>query len=1046
MFRLIARLLPLLLLFCFHLHNVKAQQAGHPPSLALGDAVVTGFSGTIAPDATKPRPPNRSAIDLTFINPDGPSARIIGLGQPGFVWDGRVFAASKPFDVLAKDVGQVFGAALDDSAAPNIYLAATSAFGLQLVSPGADGQPQRRKVGGPAAGWMKGQFGLDRQGDPGSIYKVDGSTGVVTLFAKVMLNGVPNPGAGLGNLAYDAAHKQLFVSDLYTGMIHRFAIADGSEDGPPYDHGVTGRGAAHLSPVPFDPGNRPNIASSKFDSGNPDTWGFAKPERRVWAVMVHDGRLFYSVRNGAATQGPQIWSVGIQQDGSLAADARQEVEVPAQPGPYPVSDIAFAQDGAMILAQRAPIAASYDYSAFTKSGQPRVLRYSPASPNDPNAPNGWVAVPGEYAVGFPDAYRKSNGGVDLGYGYDHDGHIDAKSCDSAIWITGENLRNDPALRDRLLPGGPLVVHGVQGSDSHAVRDANAPPWASYFVAYDDKFDDPNFHGHLGVVRINRVACGGAPVVVSGGSAGPSAGAGGGGGGGGANGGGGGGGGQGPACYAPAGLSLPACTYPGQTVSLDLSTATSGVDSNWTVTSSVTLNNLGNANPPVGPHPYSTSFGPWTALAGHWVQPFQSSTVYNEAGPGTYTYTRSFYLPCQPKNYRSITLSGNMAADNGVTIALNGHTLPPGCYPNAPYPYCFNTPATGTPFSATGPAFFVPGLNSLTATVTNKPNNNPNWTGLSVIATLNATCGPECVCSPCPPPMVQGAAPGVCVCPSGTVQQGNQCVAQTCPPPKVVNPATGECVCPPGTVPEGNECVAQTSPGGSLIVQKTITSPTDYVPPAGSITVQVTATCSPPPNYGPFPVVNGGSYTINNIPLGTTCTVAENTSSPPSLPPNACPAGETATWATPTYTPPSVVIGQTPATITVNNKWTCGPAASCPPPMVQGAAPGVCVCPEGTVQHGKECVPRGRPIECRRPLIPNAAGTACVCPDDMVRKGRACVHPAVKCPRGMVNVDGRCVRKPPEREQPGRNPNRPTGFPGRGGGESGGGGGGGGGRR
>jgi hypothetical protein len=39
---------------------------------------------------------------------------------------------------------------------------------------------------------MKGQFGLDLQGDPGSIYKVDGTTGVVTLFAKVMLDGVPN--------------------------------------------------------------------------------------------------------------------------------------------------------------------------------------------------------------------------------------------------------------------------------------------------------------------------------------------------------------------------------------------------------------------------------------------------------------------------------------------------------------------------------------------------------------------------------------------------------------------------------------------------------------------------------------------------------------------------------------------------------------------------------------------------------------------------------------------------------------------------------------
>src|SRR5882757_10299781 len=256
-----ARLLPLFLLCHFFSASADAQQP--VPNLNLGDAVVTGFSGTVGPDPAKPHPANKSAVDLTFINPDGPSARIVSVSRPGSVWDGRLLQAPRPFDVFARDTGQVFGVALDDQAAPNIYLAATSAFGLNLVGRGADGSPERRKVGGPGSGWMKGQFGLDLQGDPGSIYKVDGSTGAVTLFAKVMLDGVPNPGPALGNLAYDAAHKQLFVSDLYTGMIHRFAIADGSEPGASYDHGVTGRGAANLAPMPFNPAGRPNIADSR---------------------------------------------------------------------------------------------------------------------------------------------------------------------------------------------------------------------------------------------------------------------------------------------------------------------------------------------------------------------------------------------------------------------------------------------------------------------------------------------------------------------------------------------------------------------------------------------------------------------------------------------------------------------------------------------------------------------------------------------------------------------------------------------------------------
>ena len=231
MSKTITRLLLLLLIAAFYPGTAGAQQPDRPPNLNLGDAVVTGFSGTW-PRPGQPRPANKSAIDLTFINPDGPSARIVNVGKPGYVWDGRLLQAPKTFDVLAKDVGQVFGVALDDATPPNIYLAATSLFGLNIVGRGRDGSPERRKKGGPGAGWMKGQFGLELQGGPGAIYKVDGRTGVVRLFANVTLDGVPNPGPGLGNLAYDSAHKQLFVSDLYTGMIHRFGL-DGRDLGPP---------------------------------------------------------------------------------------------------------------------------------------------------------------------------------------------------------------------------------------------------------------------------------------------------------------------------------------------------------------------------------------------------------------------------------------------------------------------------------------------------------------------------------------------------------------------------------------------------------------------------------------------------------------------------------------------------------------------------------------------------------------------------------------------------------------------------------------------
>ena len=146
----------------------NAQQADNRSLLTLGNAVVTGFSGTVAPDPHRRRPPGKSVADLTFIDPEGASARVVDVGRPNAVWDGRLFAAPKTFDIRAKDVGQVFGVALDDQSPPNIYLAATSVFGLNIVKRGRDGLPERLKKGGPGAGWMKGQFGLELQGGPGA--------------------------------------------------------------------------------------------------------------------------------------------------------------------------------------------------------------------------------------------------------------------------------------------------------------------------------------------------------------------------------------------------------------------------------------------------------------------------------------------------------------------------------------------------------------------------------------------------------------------------------------------------------------------------------------------------------------------------------------------------------------------------------------------------------------------------------------------------------------------------------------------------------------
>jgi len=511
--RSFARCIAPFLVFFASNHVLNAQPAADLPNLTLGSAVVSGFSGTIGPDPSRALPSNRSAIDLTFIDPKGVSAEILDLSRPGKPWDASLLSAPKTFKITAAQVGQVFGVAIGDQPQPNIYLGATSAFGLHIGHRMPDGTIQRLRTGGPGAQWAEGQFGLGLQGGPGSIYVVDGRTGGVSLLANVMLDGVPNPGPGLGNIAFDGAHKQLFVSDLYTGMIHRIGL-DGADLGH-LDHGVSVRTTAQLAPVAFDPRRRLVITNSQFAVDNPQTWGFAAPARQVWAVTLHNDRLYYSVG-----EGPQIWSIGIQPDGNFASDGRLEADIPPQASPMPVTDIAFSARGTMIVAQRGvPGSGFYDYSAFTSPGEPRVLRFVPKRPGDPPSPGLWVPQPQEIPVGFAGSYRNANGGIAFSYGYDANGALNATACEATLLATGERLRVNAALSQRLSPGGPQPVDGLQIGPADAVLDVNAPPWASYFADYDDRFDGKTATGSMGSVRAFTMPCAG-QVAVSGGGANP----------------------------------------------------------------------------------------------------------------------------------------------------------------------------------------------------------------------------------------------------------------------------------------------------------------------------------------------------------------------------------------------------------------------------------------------------------------------------------------------------------------------------------------------
>ena len=452
--------------------------------MTRGDAAVTAFSGARQIGAV---PADLHPLDLTFIDVNGATLQVFDLTALGGAADGQVANAPIKFKATAGEIGQVFGVALDGdtaNATPNIYVTSTSLFGLQIVAANGD----RLVKGEPGARWMPGQFGLDKGGTPGSVWKIDGVTGLISLFANIKHDGKDNAGPGLGAITYDPVTKQLFVSDLETGLIHRLDL-DGSDLGT-FDHGTSGRPKDELEPAPYDAASRMSIESPKFDIETPSTWGFADKRRAVFAVAVQDERLYYSTE-----EGPQVWSVGLNDDGSFADDARFEIDVADTGSGNVVTGIVFDGSGALYLAQRGALVGSYDYSVFAKPEASNVLRYIWDETDQR-----WSEKPDEYAVGLKPPHRSTQGGIALNYGYDADGNIDYDQCRATLWTTGEHLREGED-ENRVFAGGARIIHGLQGNDKGIVRPANEPPYDAWFVDNDGLYLDADVYGHVGDIAI-----------------------------------------------------------------------------------------------------------------------------------------------------------------------------------------------------------------------------------------------------------------------------------------------------------------------------------------------------------------------------------------------------------------------------------------------------------------------------------------------------------------------------------------------------------------
>src|SRR6185503_11593490 len=181
-------------------------------------------------------------------------------------------------------LGNVFGLTLDNQG--NIYATASTAYNGDVFPVGATG---------------------------GEIYKIDGVTGVISVFQTL-----PNTGhAGLGNINYDCVHNKFYVSNIDDGLIYR--LDTNGNILSTWDHG------ANLTPQISDNSSQP----------------FTPLGRRIWGIQAHNGRLYYGVwwedqQNINTAHNNEVWSISLDATagpnlGNFVSPAQQEFSVPALP-------------------------------------------------------------------------------------------------------------------------------------------------------------------------------------------------------------------------------------------------------------------------------------------------------------------------------------------------------------------------------------------------------------------------------------------------------------------------------------------------------------------------------------------------------------------------------------------------------------------------------------------------------------------------------------------------------------------------------------------
>jgi hypothetical protein len=321
-------------------------------------------------------------------------------------------------DWLTTKIGDVFGLTLDSRG--DVFVTATTSYLIKAAVTTAN---------------------------PGKIYRIDGTTGLVNTFA-TLPNNVSGP--ALGNIHYSCVKDSYYVSNFADGRIYQ--ITKSTPASPTgnivanYDHqtGTIVLGA--------NSGNQEtNTNYSNFVPKN--TVGVARGGR-VWGLAVFRDRLYYGVwrqdtgENSALNNdnhANEVWSIGLLGNGNFTGVPTLEITLPtlqstnplggAKTFSNPVSSITFSAAGNMLLAERTMNGDRNNKNGNYAAHASRYLEYTKIGPS-------WTLL---FPTQFGPGTLTSSGQPSSAGGATYD------SFGARVWGTADAMQL-----------GPQILYGIQG--------------------------------------------------------------------------------------------------------------------------------------------------------------------------------------------------------------------------------------------------------------------------------------------------------------------------------------------------------------------------------------------------------------------------------------------------------------------------------------------------------------------------------------------------------------------------------------------------------